>query len=122
MSTKKTQCQPRKLKCHPRKLKVIPKLTAYFNCSFFPDDMYHILTDLPETVPYYCLVCDPIRPAKWQIELAEEMQAGFLNVMTALFACRSAAHLIWPEKRVREKQISISESLLLQLETFTMTC
>ncbi|XP_072048643.1 uncharacterized protein [Amphiura filiformis] len=71
-------------------------------CEGLTDDMYHIMTDLPETVPYTCVVCDPVRPAKWQIELAEEMQAGFLNVMTAIFACKSATHLIYPDKRKKK--------------------
>ena len=62
--------------------------------------MYHIMTDLPETVPYICVKCDPVRPAKWQVELEEEMEAGFQNVLRAMLNCRSASHLVNLEKKV----------------------
>ncbi len=65
------------------------------------EDMYHIMTDLPETVPYICVKCNPVRPAKWQIELEEEMEAGFQNVLRAMLNCRSASRLVNLEKKVQ---------------------
>ena len=66
------------------------------------DDQYHILTELPDSVPYLCPHCGRNKPSPWRQEVNEELQAGFVNVLNALYTCKSAGHLIWPHRRVRQ--------------------
>ncbi|PIK53442.1 hypothetical protein BSL78_09672 [Apostichopus japonicus] len=74
---------------------------VHSKCENLTDDLYNILTDLPDTIPYLCEGCEPDRPAPWQIEIEEELQAGFTNVMKTMFACKMAGHLIWPHRKFR---------------------
>ncbi|XP_071959172.1 histone-lysine N-methyltransferase 2A-like isoform X2 [Antedon mediterranea] len=75
-------------------------------CEGLTDDLYNIMADLPENVPYLCPRCDPVRPAKWMTEIMEEMQAGFKNVITSLLNCKSAYHLIKPKKNKSRKDLN----------------
>ena len=59
----------------------------------FADDMYQILSHLPEDVAFNCRVCYPLRPAPWEALVNEEMQAGFMTIMQGILAMKSSQHL-----------------------------
>uniref|UniRef100_S4RAI7 [histone H3]-lysine(4) N-methyltransferase n=1 Tax=Petromyzon marinus TaxID=7757 RepID=S4RAI7_PETMA len=57
------------------------------------DEMYEILSSLPESVVYTCVRCTESRPAEWSVALAAELQAGLQLVASALAASRVSASL-----------------------------
>ncbi|XP_063960112.1 uncharacterized protein LOC129266154 [Lytechinus pictus] len=74
---------------------------VHAKCENLSDDQYRILTELPDSVPYRCPPCAKHKPTPWKVEVNEELQAGFVNVLNALYNCKSAGHLIWPNRRFK---------------------
>ncbi|XP_041470400.1 uncharacterized protein LOC121419962 [Lytechinus variegatus] len=74
---------------------------VHAKCENLSDDQYRILTELPDSVPYRCPPCAKHKPTPWKVEVDEELQAGFVNVLNALYNCKSAGHLIWPNRRFK---------------------
>lgn len=63
------------------------------NCIFCSDEMYQIVTYMPEDVPFNCRVCCPTRPSVWEILIRQEMQRGMRSVLEALVQCKSSSML-----------------------------
>lgn len=64
------------------------------NCVLFcPDEMYQIVTYMPEDVPFNCRVCCPTRPSVWEILIRQEMQRGMRSVLDAVVLCKSSSML-----------------------------
>ena len=49
---------------------------VHAECEKLSDEMYEILSVLPDNIPYLCVSCLPKRPAPWQFALWEEMSSG----------------------------------------------
>lgn len=60
----------------------------------FLDEMYEILSNLPESVAYTCVNCTERHPAEWRLALEKELQASLKQVLTALLNSRTTSHLL----------------------------
>ncbi|XP_076781061.1 histone-lysine N-methyltransferase 2A isoform X7 [Arvicanthis niloticus] len=58
------------------------------------DEMYEILSNLPESVAYTCVNCTERHPAEWRLALEKELQASLKQVLTALLNSRTTSHLL----------------------------
>lgn len=63
-----------------------------FNC--FSDDMYELLSKLPESVAYTCTKCAERYPAEWRMALETQLQGCVHHVLTALLNSRTSSHLL----------------------------
>ncbi|XP_045432156.1 histone-lysine N-methyltransferase 2A isoform X5 [Pipistrellus kuhlii] len=64
------------------------------NLSGTEDEMYEILSNLPESVAYTCVNCTVRHPAEWRLALATALQASLKQVLTALLNSRTTSHLL----------------------------
>ncbi|XP_060228770.1 histone-lysine N-methyltransferase 2A isoform X5 [Meriones unguiculatus] len=64
------------------------------NLSGTEDEMYEILSNLPESVAYTCVNCTERHPAEWRLALEKELQASLKQVLTALLNSRTTSHLL----------------------------
>ena len=60
----------------------------------FLDEMYEILSNLPESVAYTCVNCTERHPAEWRLALEKELQLSLKQVLTALLNSRTTSHLL----------------------------
>ncbi|MGH0183404.1 UNVERIFIED_CONTAM: hypothetical protein FKN15_011962 [Acipenser sinensis] len=58
------------------------------------DELYEILSSLPESVLYVCRPCSEGRPSLWREALSSELQAGIKNVLLGLLSSRLTLHLL----------------------------
>nr|XP_033773847.1 histone-lysine N-methyltransferase 2A isoform X1 [Geotrypetes seraphini] len=64
-------------------------------CGFaFLDEMYEILSNLPESVAYTCINCTDHHPAEWRLALEKELQCSLKQVLMALLNSRTTSHLL----------------------------
>lgn len=59
-----------------------------------PDEMYELLSKLPESVAYTCTKCTERHPAEWRTALEKELQGCVRHVLTALLNSRTSSHLL----------------------------
>ncbi len=59
-----------------------------------PDEMYELLSKLPESVAYTCTKCTERQPAEWRTALERELQGCVRHVLTALLNSRTSSHLL----------------------------
>lgn len=59
-----------------------------------PDEMYELLSKLPESVAYTCTKCTERHPAEWRMALERELQGSIRHVLTALLNSRTSTHLL----------------------------
>lgn len=59
-----------------------------------PDEMYEILSNLPESVAYTCVNCTERHPAEWRLALEKELQVSLKQVLMALLNSRTTSHLL----------------------------
>uniref|UniRef100_A0A452QVS1 Histone-lysine N-methyltransferase n=1 Tax=Ursus americanus TaxID=9643 RepID=A0A452QVS1_URSAM len=64
------------------------------NLSGTEDEMYEILSNLPESVAYTCVNCTERHPAEWRLALEKELQSSLKQVLTALLNSRTTSHLL----------------------------
>ncbi|XP_075402777.1 histone-lysine N-methyltransferase 2A isoform X2 [Tenrec ecaudatus] len=64
------------------------------NLSGTEDEMYEILSNLPESVAYTCVNCTERHPAEWRLALEKELQLSLKHVLTALLNSRTTSHLL----------------------------
>ncbi|KAM9299354.1 histone-lysine N-methyltransferase 2A [Gastrophryne carolinensis] len=67
---------------------------VHSKCENLTDEMYEILSNLPESVAYTCVNCTEHHPAEWRLALANELQASLRYVLNALLNSRTASHLL----------------------------
>ncbi|XP_073177043.1 histone-lysine N-methyltransferase 2A isoform X4 [Lepidochelys kempii] len=58
------------------------------------NEMYEILSNLPESVAYTCINCTEQHPAEWRLALEKELQVSLKQVLTALLNSRTTSHLL----------------------------
>lgn len=63
-------------------------------CLPLPDEMYELLSNLPESVAYTCTNCTKRQPAEWRTALEKELQGLVRQVLTALLNSRTSTHLL----------------------------
>ncbi|XP_015417987.1 PREDICTED: histone-lysine N-methyltransferase 2A isoform X4 [Myotis davidii] len=64
------------------------------NLSGTEDEMYEILSSLPESVAYTCVNCTVRHPAEWRLALEKALQSSLKQVLTALLNSRTTSHLL----------------------------
>ncbi|XP_061072519.1 histone-lysine N-methyltransferase 2A [Conger conger] len=67
---------------------------VHARCENLTDEMYEILSKLPESVVYTCTSCTQRPPAEWRTALEKELQSSLRRVLTALLNSRTSAHLL----------------------------
>uniref|UniRef100_A0A4W3HIQ9 [histone H3]-lysine(4) N-methyltransferase n=1 Tax=Callorhinchus milii TaxID=7868 RepID=A0A4W3HIQ9_CALMI len=75
---------------------------VHAKCESLSDEMYEILSNLPESVAYTCINCTEQHPAEWRLALGKELQTSLKQVLTALLNSRTTSHLL------RYRQVSLS--------------
>lgn len=73
------------------------------------DEMYEILSNLPESVAYTCVNCTERHPAEWRLALEKELQISLKQVLTALLNSRTTSHLL------RYRQVGLWSDLFLKV-------
>lgn len=63
-------------------------------CCCLVDEMYELLSKLPESVAYTCTKCTDHHPAEWRTALEKELQGCVRHVLTALLNSRTSTHLL----------------------------
>ena len=66
---------------------------VHARCEELTDEMYNIMSYLPEDVPFYCRICSPERPAPWETMLQNEMKSGFQIILDTLLSAKCSLHL-----------------------------
>ncbi|XP_036381695.1 histone-lysine N-methyltransferase 2A [Megalops cyprinoides] len=67
---------------------------VHAKCEHLTDEMYEILSNLPESVAYTCTNCTDRPPAEWRTALEKELQSSVRRVLTALLNSRTSTHLL----------------------------
>ncbi|XP_042333287.1 histone-lysine N-methyltransferase 2A isoform X2 [Sceloporus undulatus] len=67
---------------------------VHSKCENLSDEMYEILSNLPESVAYTCINCTEQHPAEWRLALEKELQLSLKQVLAALFNSRTTSHLM----------------------------
>ncbi|NXJ71070.1 KMT2A methyltransferase, partial [Rostratula benghalensis] len=67
---------------------------VHSKCENLSDEMYEILSNLPESVAYTCINCTEQHPAEWRLALEKELQVSLRQVLTALLNSRTTSHLL----------------------------
>lgn len=73
------------------------RIGALMTCHIFPcqlDEMYELLSKLPESVAYTCTKCTERHPAEWRTALERELQGCVRHILTALLNSRTSSHLL----------------------------
>lgn len=63
-------------------------------CLSFPDELYEILSSLPESVVYSCRPCSVTQPSAWRELLYIELRAGVEKVLACLLSSTLTQHLV----------------------------
>uniref|UniRef100_UPI00398F62B5 histone-lysine N-methyltransferase 2A-like n=1 Tax=Pristiophorus japonicus TaxID=55135 RepID=UPI00398F62B5 len=67
---------------------------VHAKCEGVSDEMYEILSNLPDNIVYTCLPCMEGKPAEWQEVVTSELLSGLKQVLTGLVSSRLTAHLV----------------------------
>lgn len=68
---------------------------AFLTClNCLSDDLYELLSKLPESVAYTCSKCAERHPAEWRTALERQLQGCVHHVLTALLNSRTSSHLL----------------------------
>uniref|UniRef100_A0A671WR88 [histone H3]-lysine(4) N-methyltransferase n=1 Tax=Sparus aurata TaxID=8175 RepID=A0A671WR88_SPAAU len=67
---------------------------VHAKCENLTDEMYELLSKLPESVAYTCTKCTERHPAEWRTALERELQGCVRHVLTALLNSRTSSHLL----------------------------
>jgi hypothetical protein len=70
----------------------------YFSIIFFPDEMYEILSYLPEDLSFYCRKCFPVGCPEWESTLKRELRLGLENILQSLILSKSSQYILKQEK------------------------
>ncbi|XP_071095987.1 histone-lysine N-methyltransferase 2A-like [Haliotis cracherodii] len=83
---------------------------VHARCEQLSDEMYQLLSCLPEDVHYTCRICEKQRPAPWERLLRAEFVASLKTVLLNLLSMKCAQHLLKrdekKERRSAEKRKS----------------
>lgn len=75
--------------------KLISLCNAFFIlCKIISDELYEILSSLPESVVYSCRPCSVTQPSAWRELLYIELRAGVEKVLACLLSSTLTQHLV----------------------------
>lgn len=80
------------------------------------DELYEILSSLPESVVYSCRPCSVTQPSAWKELLYIELRAGVEKVLACLLSSTLTQHL------VTCSQVGDSVSLFMNQMCFYVAC
>ncbi|XP_077162914.1 histone-lysine N-methyltransferase 2A isoform X2 [Paroedura picta] len=67
---------------------------VHAKCENLSDEMYEILSSLPESVAYTCINCTEQHPSEWRLALEKELQQSLKQMVMALLNSRTTSHLL----------------------------
>uniref|UniRef100_A0A8C2ZN11 Histone-lysine N-methyltransferase n=1 Tax=Cyclopterus lumpus TaxID=8103 RepID=A0A8C2ZN11_CYCLU len=79
---------------------------VHAKCENLTDEMYELLSKLPESVAYTCTKCTERHPAEWRTALERELQGCVRHVLTALLNSRTSSHLLRYKQAVKPPQLN----------------
>nr|XP_061797132.1 histone-lysine N-methyltransferase 2A-like [Nerophis lumbriciformis] len=79
---------------------------VHAKCESLTDEMYELLSKLPESVAYTCTKCTDHHPVEWRTALEGELQGRIRHVLTALLNSRTSAHLLRYRKVVKPPELN----------------
>ncbi|XP_069546277.1 histone-lysine N-methyltransferase 2A isoform X1 [Brachyistius frenatus] len=79
---------------------------VHAKCENLTDEMYELLSKLPESVAYTCTKCTECHPAEWRTALERELQGCVRNVLTALLNSRTSTHLLRYRQTVKPPELN----------------
>uniref|UniRef100_A0A3Q3RZY9 Histone-lysine N-methyltransferase n=1 Tax=Mastacembelus armatus TaxID=205130 RepID=A0A3Q3RZY9_9TELE len=79
---------------------------VHAKCENLTDEMYELLSKLPESVAYTCTKCTEHHPAEWRTALERELQGCIRHVLTALLNSRTSTHLLRYRQAVKPPELN----------------
>ncbi|XP_029303050.1 LOW QUALITY PROTEIN: histone-lysine N-methyltransferase 2A [Cottoperca gobio] len=79
---------------------------VHAKCENLTDEMYELLSKLPESVVYTCTKCTERHPAEWRTALERELQGCVRHVLTALLNSRTSSHLLRYRQAVKPPELN----------------
>ncbi|XP_040903293.1 histone-lysine N-methyltransferase 2A isoform X2 [Toxotes jaculatrix] len=79
---------------------------VHAKCENLTDEMYELLSKLPESVVYTCTKCAERHPAEWRTVLERELQGCIRHVLTALLNSRTSTHLLRYRQAVKPPELN----------------
>ncbi|XP_035536544.1 histone-lysine N-methyltransferase 2A isoform X3 [Morone saxatilis] len=79
---------------------------VHAKCENLTDEMYELLSKLPESVAYTCTKCTEHHPAEWRTALERELQGCVRHVLTALLNSRTSSHLLRYRQAVKPPELN----------------
>ncbi|KAK5929322.1 hypothetical protein CgunFtcFv8_010561 [Champsocephalus gunnari] len=79
---------------------------VHAKCENLTDEMYELLSKLPESVVYTCTKCTERHPAEWRTVLERELQGCVRHVLTALLNSRTSSHLLRYRQAVKPPELN----------------
>uniref|UniRef100_A0A3Q1G711 Histone-lysine N-methyltransferase n=1 Tax=Acanthochromis polyacanthus TaxID=80966 RepID=A0A3Q1G711_9TELE len=79
---------------------------VHAKCENLTDEMYELLSKLPESVAYTCTKCTERHPAEWRTALERELQGCIRHVLTALLNSRTSTHLLRYRQAVKPPELN----------------
>ncbi|XP_067676995.1 histone-lysine N-methyltransferase 2A-like isoform X2 [Haliotis asinina] len=76
---------------------------VHARCEQLSDEMYQLLSCLPEDVHYTCQICEKQRPAPWEKLLRAEFVASLKTVLLNLLSMKCAQHLLKRDDKKERK-------------------
>ncbi|XP_034718401.1 histone-lysine N-methyltransferase 2A isoform X2 [Etheostoma cragini] len=79
---------------------------VHAKCENLTDEMYELLSKLPESVAYTCTKCTERHPAEWRTALERQLQGCVRHVLTALLNSRTSSHLLRYRQAVKPPELN----------------
>ncbi|XP_041850190.1 histone-lysine N-methyltransferase 2A isoform X3 [Melanotaenia boesemani] len=79
---------------------------VHAKCENLTEEMYELLSKLPESVTYTCTKCTEHHPAQWRTALERELQGCIRNVLNALLNSRTSTHLLRYRQAVKPPELN----------------
>ncbi|XP_060599065.1 histone-lysine N-methyltransferase 2A-like, partial [Ruditapes philippinarum] len=77
---------------------------VHSKCEGLTDEMYEILSYLPEDLSFYCRKCFPVGCPEWESTLKRELRLGLENILQSLILSKSSQYILKQEKKSPPKQ------------------
>uniref|UniRef100_A0A667ZQF1 [histone H3]-lysine(4) N-methyltransferase n=1 Tax=Myripristis murdjan TaxID=586833 RepID=A0A667ZQF1_9TELE len=88
---------------------------VHAKCEDLTDDLYEILSSLPESVVYSCRPCSLTQPSAWRELLYIELRAGVEKVLACLLSSTLTQHLVTCSQ-VRHSHLTVWDGVKLFLQ------